>query len=238
MTQRFYTVASTAKTADGYAIQLDGKTIKTPAGQDLVALTKAVADAIVLEWADQEDTIKPDTMPITQIVTTKIDKIRDRDKITEKVMRYLDTDLVCYWAKEPEALAKRQKEVWGKWVKWFDEHFEVPLYTTKKIDAIKQEPEAHKRAWNYIEALDDSYFTILHIMTSLSGSLVLALAFVEGEISADEIFEASYLEELYRGEIYDEAKHGAAPDEEVEREAFKRDARAAEAYIKLSNQYE
>ena len=220
MTKRFYTMASVAKTDDGFAVQLDGKTVKTPGGLELMAANQAVAEAIVLEWSAQEEVIVPDTMPITQIVTTKIDKIRDREKITESVMRYLDTDLVCYWAKEPEALAKRQKEIWGRWVKWFDEHFEVPLYTTKKIDAIKQEEEAHKRAWNYIEALDDSYFTILHIMTSLSGSLVLALAFVEGDITPEEIFQASYLEELYRGEIYNEEKHGAAPDEEVERAAF------------------
>lgn len=237
MMKRFYTMASHKKCDDGYEIQLDGKTIKTPLGQDMVTLTKGLADAIVAEWAAQEDKVKPETMPLTQIVTTKIDKIRDREAITESVMRYLDTDLVCYWAKEPEALAKRQKEIWGRWVKWFDEHFEVPLDTTKKIDAIKQDPEAHKRAWNYIEALDEAYFTILHIVTSLSGSLVLALAFTEGDITPEEIFEASYLEELYRGEIYNEDMHGAAPNEEVEREAFKRDIEAAKTYLELANEF-
>ncbi|MEM6811069.1 MAG: ATP12 family protein [Pseudomonadota bacterium] len=235
MTKKFYSVASSKKVDDGYAIQLDGKTVKTSGGLELIASTETLADAVALEWAKQEDTINPETMPLTQILTTMIDKIRDRDAITDKAMRYLDTDLVCYWAKEPEALAKRQKEIWGRWVKWFDEHFEVPLYTTKKIEAIKQDPEAHKRAWNYIEALDDSYFTVLHIMTSNSGSLILALAFVEGDISPEEIFQASYLEELYRGEIIDEDTHGLSPEEEKEREAFKRDASAAREFIELSN---
>lgn len=237
MMKRFYTLVSSKKTADGYAIQLDGKIINTPLGQEMLAPTESLADAIVLEWAGQEDKVKPETMPLTQILTTSIDKIRDRVAITESMMRYLDTDLVCYWAKEPEELAKQQKEVWGRWVKWFDTYFEVPLYTTKKIDALKQDEEAHKRAWNYIEALGDYYFTITHIVTSLSGSLILALAFSEGDITPEEVFEASYLEELYRGEIYNEAVHGAAPNEEAERELFKRDMAAAKQFLELANDY-
>lgn len=237
MMKRFYKLVSAKKTNDGYAIQLDGKIVKTPLGQDLVAPSKSLSDAIILEWAAQEEKVKPETMPLTQILVTATDKIRDREAITESCMRYLDTDLVCYWAKEPEEIAKRQKAVWGRWVKWFESHFEVPLYTTKKIDAIKQDKAAHKRVWNYIESLDDTYFTILHIMTSLSGSLVLALAFSEGEIEPDELFEASYLEELYRGEIYNEELHGACPNEAAERDAFKRDVKAAFQYLELVNEH-
>ena len=237
MMKRFYNLVSVKNIDDGFAIQLDGKIVQTPLGQDLVAPTQALADAIVLEWAGQEEKVKPDTMPFTQMLITALDKIRDRAEITKSVMRYLDTDLVCYWTKEPEELAKLQKEVWGRWVKWFDEHYEVPLDTTKKLEAITQDEEAHKRVWNYIESLDDYYFTVLHIMTSLSGSLVLALAFTEGEITPEEIFDASYLEELFKGDIYNEELHGAAPNEEAEREAFKRDAAAARAFLDMANEY-
>lgn len=235
MMKRFYTMASHKKSDGGYVVQLDGKTVKTPLGQDMKCPSAALADGVVAEWAAQEDKVKPDTMPLTSLLTTAIDKIRDREKITESCMRYLDTDLVCYWTKEPEELAALQKEKWGAWVKWFEGHFEVPLYITKKIDALRQDEEAHKRVWNYIESLDDYYFTVVHVMTSLSGSLILALAFSEGDITPEEIFAASYLEELYRGEIYNEALHGAAPQEEAEREAFKRDVDAAQRFLELAN---
>ena len=65
----------------------------------------------------------------------------------------------------------------------------------------------------------------------------MALAFSEGDITPEEIFEASYLEELYRGQIYNEDVHGAAPNEEAERELFKRDAKAALKYMTLANEY-
>ena len=49
-------------------------------------------------------------------------------------------------------------------------------------DDVEQDEETHKRVWNYIESLDDYYFSVLHIITSLGGSLVLGLAFTEGDI--------------------------------------------------------
>ncbi len=236
MMKRFYTMVSSKKTDEGHVIQLDGKDINTPSGQKIIAPTKAMADVIIAEWGAQEDKVKPETMPITQILTTAIDKKRDRASITDSVVKYLDTDLMCYWTKEPEDLAKQQKEVWGSWVKWFESHFEIPLYTTKKIEALEQEEEAHKRVWNYIESLDNYYFTVLHIITSLGGSLILALAFTEGDIEVEELFAASYLEELYKGDIYNEELHGVSPEEEIERENFKRDAIAARQFIDLSNE--
>ena len=238
MMKRFYKLVSSKKSGKWFFIHLDNKPVKTPLGQDLKVPTQALADAIIMEWASQGEKVKPETMPLTQILTTAIDKIRDRDKITESCMRYLDTDLVCYWTKEPEDMAKLHKAEWGKWVKWFERQFEVPLYTTTKIDALIQDEEAHKRVWNYIESLDDYYFTIVHIMTSMSGSLILALAFSEADISPDEIFAASYLEELHRSEIYNEALHGVAPNEQAERDAFIKDAKAARVFLDLANIYE
>ena len=74
-------------------------------------------------------------------------------------------------------------------------------------------------------------------MTSLSGSIVLALAFCEEECTPQEIFDASYVEELYRGDLYDEEKYGAAPNEEAERAAFMRDANAAHEFLTLANAF-
>lgn len=233
--KKFYTLVSSAKKDDGYVIQLDGKPVQTPLKQDLVAPSQPLADAIIAEWSAQGDEIKPNTMPLTQILITAIDKIRDREEITTSAMKYLDTDLVCYWAKKPPELAAKHKEVYGRWAKWFDEHFEVPLYTTKKIEALKQDEEAHKRAWNYIEALDDYYFTILHIVTSLTGSIIVALAFCEGDIEPDEVFNVVKLDELFKGEIYNEEKHGAAPQEEQDRENLKKELDAAYKFLELVN---
>lgn len=233
--KRFYKLTSTKKTSDGYLVQLDGKSIKTPSGQELAAPTQALADAIAAEWSAQGETVDPESMPLTQILNTAIDKSREREAITVALLKYLDTDLLCYRTKEPEDLGVRQKEMWDPWLTWFDEHFESPLYTTFGLDALSQEEETHKQIWNYIEALDEYYFAILHIITSLSGSIVLGLAFLEADVTPDQVFAASHVEEDYYGEIAREDVHGKDPHLAKKQAIVKRDLAAAERFMELLN---
>jgi chaperone required for assembly of F1-ATPase len=234
--KRVYKLASYSKTEDGFAIQLDGKTVKTPLAQPLAAPNKAIADAIVQEWSAQEDQIIPDSMPITQMLTTALDRTRERDTMTKTLLKYLDTDLLCYRVKEPVDLSKRQKEVWDRWLTWFDEHFESPLEVTFGIDALTQDADTHKQIWNYLEALDEYYFTVLQIVTSLTGSIVLGLAFLEHEATPEDIFNAAELEEIYHSEIANEAVHGADPVQERRQNALKRELATAKRFMELLEQ--
>ncbi|HEU4837811.1 MAG TPA: ATP12 family protein [Micavibrio sp.] len=234
--KRVYKVASHTKTEDGWVVQLDGKSVKTPSGQPLAAPNRIIADAIVREWSDQKDDIVPDSMPITQILNTAIDRMRERDVMTKTLLSYLDTDLLCYRVKEPLELSKRQKEVWDRWLTWFDEHFESPLDVTFGIEALKQDSDTHKQIWNYIEALDEYYFAVLQIVTSLSGSIVLGLAFLESEAGPEDIFNAAELEEIYHAQLAGEDVHGADPVQERRQKAMKRDLESAKNFLGLLEQ--
>jgi len=228
--KRAYTLVSHKKTDDGQVIQLDGKAVKTHLKQDLAAPTKALADAIVAEWAAQGETVIPDTMPLTQILTTAIDRMRERDAITNTLTGYLDTDLLCYRVREPEILAKRQAEIWGGWIAWFDEHFESALKTTFDLQTIKQDYGIHRRIWNYIEALDEYYFAVLNIAASTTGSIVLALAFLQGDATPQQVFDAFYLEEDYHAEL---AGGGHAPQEEKKRAAIRHALEHLRRFVEL-----
>lgn len=234
--KRVYKLVSHTKTEDGHVLQLDGKAVKTPLQQPLAAPNKSIADALVVEWNAQGDTVVPDSMPITQILTTATDRIRERASMTKTLLKYLDTDLLCYRVKEPVELSKRQKEVWDRWLTWFDEHFESPLEVTYGLEALNQDPDTHKQIWNYIEALDDHYFTVLQIVTALSGSIVLGLAFLEHEATADDVYNAAELEEIYHSEIAGEAVHGSDPVQERRQAAMRRDLDMSARFMELLGQ--
>ena len=51
--KRFYAHAGVVEAADGFAVTLDGKPIRTPAGRSLVAPTREISDAIAAEWEAQ-----------------------------------------------------------------------------------------------------------------------------------------------------------------------------------------
>lgn len=234
--KRVYKLASHTKTEDGFVLQLDGKAVKTPLGAPLASPNRVLADAIVKEWSEQGEVVIPDNMPMTQLLNTAIDRGRDRDAITKTLLKYLDTDLLCYRVKEPEGVAKLQKEVWDRWLTWFDEHFESPLKTTFGIDALKQDTSTHKQIWNYIEALDEYYFAILQIVTSLSGSIVLGLAFLEQEATGDDVYNAAELEEIYNSNLAKEDVHGGDPVQERRQAAMKRDLASCTTFLDLLNQ--
>lgn len=234
--KRIYKLASHTKTEDGFVIQLDGKSVKTALGQPLAAPNRTIADAVVKEWASQGEEVVPDLMPMMQMLTTAIDGIRERDAITKTLLKYLDTDLLCYRVKEPQELAKRQKEVWDRWLAWFDEHFESPLDVTFGLKALEQDADTHKQIWNYLEALDEYYFTILQIVTSLTGSIVLGLAFIEHEAQPEDIFNAAELEEIYHAEIAGEEVHGADPVQDRRQKVMKRELQSAKMFLDLLEQ--
>src|SRR5271168_5211775 len=76
--KRFYDKAEAAVTPEGYAVRLDGKPVRTPAGRVLAAPTPALAEALTAEWDAQRDVIDPAKMPLTRLANSIIDGVADR----------------------------------------------------------------------------------------------------------------------------------------------------------------
>jgi len=209
--------------------------VKCPSGTVLIAPTKALAEKLQAEWSAQENTIVPDTMPLTQILTTQIDRVsRERNAMETALFKYLDTDLLCYRAgADPAGQREAQEQMWNPWLDWFKEKFGVNLETTHSITALTQPEEAHKKVRDYITALDDARFTAMQLVAALSGSIILGLAFAEHAITPQQIFDCTHVEEDFKGRIYDKDKYGLDPLEEKKDAAMMRDLKAAEKFLKL-----
>lgn len=236
--KKFYKFVSTYKdTASGlYQIHLDSKPVKCPSGAVLGAPNKALAEAIMQEWSEQGENIVPDSMPLMQILTTQQDRVaHERTAMEEALLKYFDTDLICYRAPkdDPPGMAEAQSESWDKWIDWFESRFDERLKTTDGLRAVKQPRAAHKKVRTYIEALNDAHFTALQLSVSLSGSLILGLANVNGDIAAQEIFDAAHVEEYFKGKIYNEDFYGPDPLHEQTDAVMIRDLNAVETFLKL-----
>jgi chaperone required for assembly of F1-ATPase len=230
--KRFYTLVSTRKTEGGYEIHLDGRPVKTPLKNLLRVPNEDLASLLVREWAAQEGSIIPDTMPITQIVSTRIDRVpNERAAMSAALFKYMDTDLLCYRTDDPPELGEMQAQSWDRWLTWFADRFGSALETTFTIRALKHPEEAHKAVQDYVKNLDDNRFTVFQLVTPLSGSIILALAFVEGAITPEELFDATHVEEYHKAQIYDEEKYGPDPMQEKKDIALRRDLEAAHTFL-------
>ena len=194
--KRFY--KSVLLADDGLSIQLDGRHLRSPAGSLLSLPTPSLAMAIADEWRAQGDDIDPATMPLFSLAVTVIDRVTpQRDMVMAELAAYGGNDLLCYRDSQTD-LASRQHDQWQPWLDRLaaeqDIHLDIVtgIMPIRQNDAVKFVP--------LIAAHDDWQLGILHRVTSLSGSLVLGLAFVSMMIDSDKMFDLAFLDELWQNE--------------------------------------
>jgi chaperone required for assembly of F1-ATPase len=218
--KRFYKSAGFAATEAGFAVQLDGKPVKSPAGQALVVPNAALAAAIAAEWEAQEITVKPHSMPLTQLASTAIDRIGpERAMILDQLMHYAGTDLLCYRADFPPDLVLRQARGWQPLLDWAREELGAGLAVTEGVIAIAQPAAALAALRARLDSRDTWRLTGVQSAAAAAGSLVLALALEAGRLTGAEVFALSQLDETYQieqwGEDYEAADRRAVLERDI-----------------------
>jgi len=104
--KRFYRETGVAADEGGYTVTLDGRPVRTPAKAALILPTRALAEAIAAEWDEQETEIRPHRMPLMQLASTAIDRVRPRrDAVIDEIAAFAERDMLCYRADSPVELA-------------------------------------------------------------------------------------------------------------------------------------
>jgi chaperone required for assembly of F1-ATPase len=197
--KRFYKNASAEKAENGFAVLLDGKTVRTPAGQLLTVPGQALAEAIAAEWQVQEDVIVPRSMPLMRLSATCIDHVpQQRGAMHERLLAYIDTDLLCLRAEDPPELRKLQEAEWQPSLDWLKQAHGIELKTGNGLTVPHQPAGATEAFDRKLKAFSPWVFMGVHEAAACSGSLVLALALQEGVIDADRVFELAELESLFQ----------------------------------------
>jgi chaperone required for assembly of F1-ATPase len=227
--KRFYQKAQPVQRVGGHGVALDGRPIKTPGKRDLIVPTDALAAAIAAEWNAQQREVRTGTMPLTRFATTTVDRVAtQRAAIIRQTASYAETDLVCYRAAHPPALAARQHEVWQPLIDWAVLRYDAALVVTSGV-IPKSQPAASLRAFAAAVAEQEDFaLTALHVATAACGSLIIALAMLEGQLDAPQAFAASQLDESFQIEGWGEDSEQAA-----RRHALAADIEAAARFITL-----
>lgn len=208
--KRFWTDAAVIDGADGWGVALDGRPVRTPARAPLAAPTRAAAAACAAEWAAQGDTVDPTTMPVTRALNVAIDRVAQaRDAVVDEIAGYGESDLLCYRAPEPQALTARQAEAWDPWLDWAARTHGARLICASGVMFAPQPPEAAAALRGVVAARDPFALTALHGLTTLSGSLVLALAVEAKALAADAAWRLSRLDEDWQAAQWGEDAEAA-----------------------------
>jgi len=203
--KRFYKAVAVAAEGDGFGVRLDGKPLRTPAKLPLTVPTRALAEGIAAEWQAQGEHVIPRTMPLTQLASTAIDGVvKNRAAVVEAAAAYAGTELLCYRADHPQALAERQAALWQPLLDWACVRFDAALEPTTGI-LHRPQPEAALAACRQaVESLDDWQLTALQNTLGITGSLVVALALLHRHLTAAEAFAVSQVDESWQIEQWGE----------------------------------
>jgi len=198
--RRFYTEASVARVAEGFALRLDGRGARTPAGKPLVFPTLALAELAAQEWAGQGETIDPAAMPATRIANSAIDGVAAAMAATRaELAAYAETDLLCYRADAPAELAAAEAAAFDPVLDWARETYGAAFVVGEGLAHVRQSERALQTIRTELEALDEPFaLAALHVMTTLTGSILLALAVFRGRLDAGEAWRIAHVDEDFQ----------------------------------------
>jgi chaperone required for assembly of F1-ATPase len=195
--KKYYESVSCRKIDEGFAVFLDAAPARTALGLPVAAPTQALGEAIAQEWQAQGDVIRKETMPLTQLASMAVDLSGHRGAMMADILAYGDTDLICYRAGDAPGLNEQQALKLDPVIGWVEERFGIALKITDGVMPVKQPPENRMKLMAAISDFDDWQLAALAAAVKALGSLVLALAFMEGHVNGETAFALSHLEEEY-----------------------------------------
>lgn len=196
--KRFYKDVAVVKTEGGFGVELDGRVLKTVAKKPLVLAREGYITLVAEEWRAQGEFIDADAMPATRLANIAIDRMaRDRAEVTEQLMLFADTDLLCHRAREPE-LKALQVQHWDPVLDFLEETYGVRMVTTTGVLPVPQPQASIDTLKSLLDAAGVEEFAGVAMLVPLLGSLLLGVAVWKRGVSLDAAAEACRVDEEYQ----------------------------------------
>ncbi len=199
--KRFWTEVSVHSQPNGFAVHLDNHPVRTPAKAPFVVPTKALANAIALEWQAQDKNVNPQTMPFTRRANAAIDKVVHRhSEVAQNLAEYGGSDLLCYRADHPDELCRRQADLWDPILNWAETRFSAPLTTTIGVMPHAQPSESLANLARAVAEFEPFPLAGFYDLVTISGSLVIGLAVVNRFMPVAALWQAARVDEIWQEE--------------------------------------
>lgn len=214
--KRFYKEVSVTSEGAGWRVTLDGRGVKSQGGRAQILPTEAAAQALAAEWAGQGTEIDPAGLVLRDLADYAIDVIAaNRAAALADLLRYAETDTLCYRAEPDEPSHARQLELWEPLLQAAETRWDVQFERIAGIIHRPQPDPTLRRMEAVLAPKDDFTLAALVTLTTLSASLVIGLAALEPGADLAALWRASELEADWQAEQW-------GSDEEAELRAVRR----------------
>jgi chaperone required for assembly of F1-ATPase len=174
--------------------------------------------------------IDPAGMPLTRLVNTALDGVARRmTEVAEETARYAASDLLCYRAGDPERLVARQAQMWDPVLAWARDTLGAQFVLSEGVIHVEQPEPALRAVRRAVDAFDEPLpLAALATMTSLMGSVLLALAVAHDRLTPAQAWAAAHVDEDFQMEVW-----GLDEEAEIRRSRRWSDMQAAARLLTL-----
>ncbi|CCM07223.1 uncharacterized protein FIBRA_09568 [Fibroporia radiculosa] len=197
--KRFWKTVGIDAREDGFVVTLDKRPLRTPSGKHLILPRnkRLVATLIASEWENQETLLKPHTLPMTSIASRAIDAFSDEDtrrEVRAQLLKYFETDTICFHHSEPAALVALQNANWKPILDWTRTTYNVDISTSDSLLLGPHPPETVQKLDEVMTNFDHWQMAAMERATYTSKSFLIALALVMRRISVEQAAQAAHAE--------------------------------------------
>jgi len=212
LAKRFYKSVSLQEQPGGFGLALDERPVKTPLKKALMMPSRGLGDAVAQEWERQEEHIDPNSMMLTKLCNTALDRVGDdRARIIDEIVDYANADLLCYRAEGPVELVARQCKLWDPMLEWASQDLGARFSATAGIVHQSQSEDCLTAFRRFVEGLNDFAMAGYHNAMTMTGSAILAAAAQRRHLPADEVWSLAHVDEDWQIERW------GGDEEEAER---------------------
>lgn len=216
--KRFYKAVHVVPVDGMHHIRLDERSARTAGGELLASPEEALATAIAEEWDAQAEAITLSSMPLTRLQGFALDGGEAGYAEWQSVIeQYAQSDLLCYRAPDAK-LSARQAACWQPVLSRVEARLGEAFAVTEGVIAVRQPPELIDSLRAELKTLTQGETLAAKILTEMLGSACLAMALVWGEISADDAYAFSRLDETHQQEIWGTDEEAAERDRKIKAE--------------------
>lgn len=195
--KRFYKDVEVATQDGQFIIKLDDRPVRTPGKAVLGSSAEEIAQVMAQEWSAQEEVIDPMIMPVTRLINTAVDGVAaDMQVVKEDIVRFASSDMLCYRADGPDTLDELHREHWDPLIEWAHVSLGARFSLAQGIMYVEQPAEAMAAFNTHVGQINDAVsLAASHLVTTLTGSAIIAMAVYKGEVDLDEAWKIAHVDE-------------------------------------------
>ncbi|MBT8431265.1 MAG: molecular chaperone [Altererythrobacter sp.] len=202
--KRFYENVDVAEVADaGWQVTLDGRGLRTVKGTPQIVPTRKLAQALAREWAEQSENIDTSRFVHRDQTDFAINIVaNDPEEAISQIIKYAETDTLCYRADPEHSLFERQQAVWEPLIERVEQSHGVKFTRVSGIVPRPQPPETLAKLSEFLSGRDHFTLAGMQTMASLAASLCIPLLALENGADPIGLWHAASLEEEWQSDLW------------------------------------